>query len=172
MTLLKYYDETTSTWLPLYKGQKGDPGDTPALVWGGLTGTLADQTDLQAELDAKVTPAGAQTLTNKRIHPRDVVTTSATTLTPDVSAGEMYAYTALASNLTINAPIGTPVQGDKLLFRFKDNGTSRTLTWNAIFRAVGVTLPTATTISKVSYVGAVYNAAETKWDCIAVVTEA
>jgi hypothetical protein len=111
-------------------------------------------------------------VTNKRIDPRVTSTTSASSLTPDVSAADIYAYTALAANLTINAPIGTPVDGDKLIFRLLDNGTSRTLTWNATYTVIGVTLPTSTTASKMTYVGCIYNAANTRWDVIAVTTQA
>lgn len=112
------------------------------------------------------------TLTNKRTNPRVISTTSASSLTPSIASADQYNYTALAAALTINAPTGTPVDGNKLMFRFKDNGTSRTLTWNSAFRAIGVTLPTATTVSKTVYIGAIYNSSETVWDVIAVAQEA
>jgi hypothetical protein len=95
---------------------------------------------------------------------------SASSVAPDIDTYDQYAFTALAAGLTINAPTGTAMDGMKLLFRIKDNGTSRSLTWNAIYRNVGTVLPPNTVISKVTYVGCVYNAAETKWDVIAVVT--
>lgn len=50
-------------------------------------------------------------------------TASASSVTPDVSAYDVYEFTSLAAALTINAPTGTPVNGDKLLFRILDNGT-------------------------------------------------
>ena len=103
--------------------------------------------------------------------PRVSSTASGSSLTPDASSYDMYAYTALAANLTINAPTGSPVDGQRMLFRIKDNGTSRTLTWNAIFRNIGVTVPTATVVSKTLYVGVIYNAADTKWDITAVTME-
>ena len=118
------------------------------------------------------TYSGTETLTNKRIDPRVTSAASASTLTPDISASDVYAYTALAAGLTINAPTGTPVDGDKLMFRLLDNGTSRALTWNATYTVIGVTLPTATTISKTTYVGCIYNANNTRWDVIAVTTQA
>lgn len=83
-----------------------------------------------------------------------------------------YAITALANNLTINADSGSPVDGQRIIFRIKDNGVSRTLTWNAQFRAIGVFLPSSTTASKVTYVGAIYNSAESYWDVVGVVTQA
>jgi len=118
------------------------------------------------------TYTGTETLTNKRIDPRVTSAASASTLTPDISASDVYAYTALAAGLTINAPTGTPLDGDKLIFRLLDNGTSRALTWNATYTVIGVTLPTATTISKTTYVGCIYNANNTRWDVIAVTTQA
>ena len=118
------------------------------------------------------TYTGTATLTNKRIQPRITSTTSAATLTPSVATADVYAYTALATGLTINAPTGTPVNGEKLMFRLLDNGTSQTLTWDATYTGIGVTLPTATTISKTTYVGCIYNANNTRWDVIAVTTQA
>jgi hypothetical protein len=84
--------------------------------------------------------------------------------------------TAQAGALTINADAGTPSDGQKMLFRFKDNGTARALTWTTgsskSFRAVGITLPTTTVISKTLYVGCVYNSADARWDVIATAQEA
>jgi hypothetical protein len=118
------------------------------------------------------TYTGTETLTNKRIDPRVTSAASASSLTPDISASDVYAYTALAAGLTINAPTGTPLDGDKLIFRLLDNGTSRALTWNGTYTVIGVTLPTATTISKTTYVGCIYNDNNTRWDVIAVTTQA
>jgi hypothetical protein len=133
---------------------------------------LQERIKLVTSGGAGISEAGVATLTNKRIKPRDVTASTATTLTPDVSVGDIYAYTALASALTINAPVGTPTNGEKLIFRLLDNGTSRALTWNATYTVIGVTLPTATTISKTTYVGCIYNANNTRWDVIAVTTQA
>ncbi len=133
---------------------------------------IAEKIKLVTSGGAGISESGVATLTNKRIDPRDVTATTATTLTPDVSVGDIYCFTALASALTINAPIGTPTNGEKLIFRLLDNGTSRALTWNATYTVIGVTLPTATTISKTTYVGCIYNANNTRWDVIAVTTQA
>jgi hypothetical protein len=78
----------------------------------------------------------------------------------------------LANALTINAPAGTPVDGNKLLFRILDNGTARAITWNATYTVIGTTLPTTTTANKTTYVGCVYNANNTRWDVVAVTTQA
>jgi hypothetical protein len=133
---------------------------------------LQERIKLVTSGGAGISEAGVATLTNKRIEPRFITAATATTLTPDVSVGDIYAYTALASALTINAPIGTPTNGEKLIFRLLDNGTGRTLTWNATYTVIGVTLPTTTTASKTTYVGCIYNANNTRWDVIAVTTQA
>jgi hypothetical protein len=119
-----------------------------------------------------ITANGVATLTNKRIDPRVVSAASASSLTPDIATADQYAYTALAAALTINAPTGTPVNGNTLIFRLLDNGTARALTWNATYTAIGVTLPTTTVANKTTYVGCIYNANNTRWDVIAVTTQA
>lgn len=87
-----------------------------------------------------------------------------------------YAVTAQAAAINIDTDAGTPTEGKKLLIRIKDNGVSRAITWaNGVsksYRAVGITLPTATTISKTTYVGFVYNTTDSRWDGIGVTTEA
>lgn len=95
------------------------------------------------------------------------------TPTPAISARRThYTITALAQNPTFGVPSGSPADGDTLLIRIKDDGTGRTLAWNAIYRSVTGTLSTSTTTSKTSYIGLVYNAADTKWDCLAAGEEA
>jgi hypothetical protein len=117
------------------------------------------------------TISSVSTLSAKRINPRSVTAASASALTPEVEIGDFYAFTALAAALTIEVPTGTPVAGNRLMFRIKDNGTPRALTWNAIYRAIGVTLPTTTVANKVVYVSAIYNATDTKWDVLDVKQE-
>ena len=106
------------------------------------------------------------------VNPSVQETTSTATLTIDADQENEGILTAMAVNLAIASPTGTPVQGQSLIFRFKDDGSARTLTWNAIFRAIGVTIPTTTTASKVLYVGCKYNSTDTKWDVVSVQEEA
>lgn len=91
--------------------------------------------------------------------------------TPDVAAYDtIFICSPLSSNLTINAPTSGSAftDGDQIIFRIKDNGTARTITWNSIFRGINVTLPTTTLGSLLTYVAATYNADDTKWDVLAV----
>lgn len=100
---------------------------------------------------------------------------SASTITPTAGTTNQYTVTALAVPATIAAPSGTPIDGQRLIIRIKDNGTARALTWtttSGAYRAVGVTLPVTTVASKVTYIGCIYNSQDTYWDVIAVTTQA
>lgn len=103
------------------------------------------------------------TLTNKRIQPRSSSAASGD-ISADLASANVYRRTGLTAGITINAPTGTPVLGEVLVFMLIDNGTSRSLTWNAAFIPMGQALPTATTISKELLVTASYNGAE--WETV------
>lgn len=119
---------------------------------------------------------GTATLTNKRINPR-VVAAGATSgnLTINGDTTDLYTAEGLTGAITFLQPSGTPVDGQRLMIRLEDNGTNRAITWtttSGAFRAVGITLPTTTTASKVTYVGCVYNSTDIFWDVVATVTQA
>ena len=106
------------------------------------------------------------------VDPINISTASTATLTIDTDVNDFAVITAQSEALTIGAPSGTPVEGQKLIIRIKDDGSARAITFNAIFRAIGITLPTTTVSSKITYLGLVYNSTDTKWDVIATKTEA
>jgi hypothetical protein len=114
------------------------------------------------------TLAGAETFTNKRINPRTSSTASTATLTPDISSFDQYNLTAQAVALTVAAPIGTPVDGNRLTIRILDNGTSQTLSWNGTYVATAVPLPASTLAGRILYVGCIYNTTNTRWDVVAI----
>jgi len=89
------------------------------------------------------------------------------TLNIGAETDDAWIITALASALTIAAPYGRATNLQPLIIRIKDNGTSRALTFNAVFRAGNLALPTATTISKEMYLGFFYNEEAVKWDLVA-----
>lgn len=113
-----------------------------------------------------------QTLTNKSVTPRVYSEASNATPATNSDSYDQHNITALAAACAVGAPTGTPTDGKNLIYRFKDNGSARALTWNAAFRAIGVTLPTTTVVSKTLYVGCKWNAADSKWDALAVAQEA
>lgn len=83
-----------------------------------------------------------------------------------------FAVTAQAEPFTFSTVGGVLTEGRQLIYRLKDDGTPRALSWDAIYRAIGVTLPTTTVANKTLYVGVIYNATDTKWDVVAVSQEA
>lgn len=112
-----------------------------------------------------------QTITNKRNQPRVVSAASYTTDTGTsltVATTDIFVITAQAGALKFNNPGGTPIQGEKLCVRIKDNGTARALTYDTQFRASSdLALATTTTLSKTLYMLFIYNATDTKWDLMA-----
>ncbi len=94
-------------------------------------------------------------------------TASTATLTINSDTTDLAIVTAQAQALTIGAPTGTPTEGQKLALRLKDNGTSRALTWNVIFRDMDEELPDDTEEGKTMYFLFFYNSADSKWDYMA-----
>ena len=115
--------------------------------------------------------SSTNTLTNKRI--TDRVWTAASDATPDVNSDDYDAVTitALAAAITDVNMSGTPTNFQKLIFRIKDNGTARAITWGSDFEDAGVALPTTTVISKLLTVGFIYNSVSGKFGCVAVANE-
>jgi hypothetical protein len=132
-------------------------------------GTIATQ-------DAATVAITGGTVSGTRVNPRIGTTTGAASpITPTSDTADQYNVTALAVAATIAIPTGTPVDGQKLTLRIKDNGTARALTWTTSaggYRILGTTLPTTTVLSKTVYVGCVYNAADAFWDVVAVAQQA
>jgi hypothetical protein len=122
-----------------------------------------------------VTYTGTETLTNKRINLRILSQTSVSSLAINSDSYDQAVLTAQAVSLSVPAPTGTPVNGQKLTIRIKDNGGAQTISWTITsggWRVMGVTLPTTTVASKVVYVGAIYNSDESFWDVVSVAQQA
>jgi hypothetical protein len=99
------------------------------------------------------------------VNPRVQTVASSATVTP-VSTNDLVTITAQAVGLTLANPTGTFVEGQALMIRIKDNGTARTIAFDTNYRAIGITLPTTTVISKTMYLGIIYNSTDAKWDIV------
>ena len=107
------------------------------------------------------TISSTSTLTNKRIQPRTASSTSAATLSPDVSTANVYYRTTQTVGLTIDAPTGTPVIGETIMI-YVDSAGAQTLTINATYKAFGATFPASTTAGKTFMMSCQYNGTDWK----------
>ncbi len=95
---------------------------------------------------------------------------SSATVTPTFS-NDGVDITAQAAALALANPTGTAQDMWGIVVRIKDNGTARAITYGTQYRAIGITLPTTTVISKTTYIGMIYNSGATKWDVVSTGTE-
>lgn len=105
--------------------------------------------------------------------PQSVAVTN--TAAPSIALTSPFATltdSGLAQAVTSVTVTGSPADGYRLMLRFKDDGTTRTITLGASFRAMGVTIPTATTAGKWLQLGCVYNGIDSIWDVVAVAVQA
>jgi len=91
--------------------------------------------------------------------------TSSATVTP-TATNDLVTITAQAVGLTLANPTGAFSEGKSLMIRIKDNGTAQTIAFGTNYRAIGITLPTTTVISKTLYLGIIYNSTDGKWDVL------
>lgn len=105
------------------------------------------------------------------LNPRVQTVTSSATVTP-THTNDIVTITAQATGLTLANPTGAFAEGQSLMIRIKDNGTARSITFGSNYRAIGITLPTTTVISKTLYLGIIYNDTDSKWDVLGINQEA
>jgi hypothetical protein len=169
-------DQTGKVWICTAAGTPGTWANAGASAGvssfnsrtGAITPTSGDYTVAQVTGAAGTT--ATQTLTNKRVTPRNVTVTQSATPTINTDNTDVATISALAqaiTSMTTNLS-GTPLDGDPLIVRITDNGTARAITWGASFEASTIALPTATVGSAMLTVGFMYNGATSKWRCVGV----
>lgn len=107
------------------------------------------------------------------LNPKTQTVSDAATVTA-TSLNEVIIITALAQACAIAAPTGTFTDGQPLLYRIKDDSTTRAITFNAVFVDWTGTLASNvldTTAGKETYVSCIYNTASSKFNIIGIITD-
>jgi len=160
---LPNYTSTTNGGTP----PAGNAGDCLSAII--VTGASAITSVIQIGKDSTARPIYNTTPVGVASNaPRITSVVSAASITPNVNTTDLFTVTALATDLTINAPTGSPADGQELMFRIKDNGGgAQGITWNGTYRAIACLLPTSSSGQHV-YAVCRYNAIDTCWDVLAV----
>lgn len=122
-------------------------------------------------------PAGSLWLNGGALTTLQSLATSAAagSLTPDLNAGTpIFERTAFSNaTLNINAPSGTPYNGQEIEIWLKDNGAPHAIAWDvATYKAMSTPLPTVSVAGKWVCIVLKYKAASAAWYAVSVVQEA
>jgi len=139
-----YFDQNTNS-LRLYDGR----------ITGGV---------------ALATTNGPETLTNKNIVDRvvEILDSNSVTININNTDTATQSNTQPAGTLTINAPTGIPVDGQKIVFRLQSSNI-QTFLWDPIFAgSEDLELPSESTgNNKYDYMGFIYNGTSQTWQILA-----
>lgn len=117
------------------------------------------------------TYSSTDTLSNKNIQARVVVIADGTSITINGDTTDIATQANTQpglSTLTINAPTGTPFNGQKLILRLQSTN-AQVFSWNAIFAGSSdLALPIVSSgASRYDYLGFMYNSTAAKWQLLA-----
>lgn len=167
----------TTFWnLLVQMGITGPTGLTGVTGPTGLTGVTGPTglTGVTGPTGAGTTgptgPSGSAT-------PRVVSTPSSGTITVNSDTTDLFSLTAQIVTAAFGPPSGSPVDGQKLIFRMTSTGSNHPITFSTAasgFVAHGVSFPSNLVTNKTTYVGFMFDTANSlnQWACIASTQEA
>lgn len=172
-------DDTTTnaaffpTFVAGASGQRTITVSSTKYIFNPNTGAMAISGTFTANTLTPVNPLGiafgGTGTTTGVAAPRVVAVASATSITPNADTMDILTQVNSlgAGTLTINAPTGTPVNGQKIVFRLTTTN-SQTLSYNAIYQgSTDLALPSSMSAATTNYLGFVYNAATARWQLLA-----
>lgn len=153
----------TGTALPLAFVVGGERGRISPTTGNWMIGAAADDGINKLQVTGSISATG---LIKDRIVP--IADGTSITINADTTDIATQANTQATGTLTINAPTGTPVNGQKLLLRLTSTNV-QTFSWNAIFLgSTDAALPTASSGGgKEDYMGFIYDSTAAKWHLLA-----
>jgi len=137
-------------------------------VSAGTYGNSSNTVQIVVDTYGRITSI-ANSAINSSGGTRVTTVSSASSVTMNADTSDMVTQNNTGSGtLTINAPTGTPSDGQKIMFRLKSTNVL-TFSFNAIFQgSTDLPLPTSSSGSnKYDYLGFIYNSDATKWQYIA-----
>jgi hypothetical protein len=163
------YASSALTYLQTFQGQYyGSASSDPAIDPLGNACTTGDLFWSTTSQQMKVYNGSAWTSIPGQIRTTTIADATSITMNADTTDFAVQVNTQSAGTLTINAPTGTPINGQKLMLRLQATNL-QTFSWNAAFAgSTDLALPTASsTGAKYDYIGFVYNSTASKWQMVA-----
>lgn len=119
---------------------------TPSSVTNGVS-TLRKLASTELSDTASIALlTSTQTLTNKRVTRRVSTVTYAANIDVNSDNFDQLQCNSLTGNVIVNAPTGTPTEGQRLTVSLTQDGTGgRTITYDAAFVTTGATVTTLST---------------------------
>ena len=133
-------------------------------------GSAASATTATTATNVTGGTATSMAISDSTIAKRIVIIADGTSITMNADTTDIatQANTQTAGTLTINAPTGTPANGQQLMLRLRSTNV-QTFSWNSVFAGSSdVPLPTASSGGTLyDYLGFQYNSTASKWQLLA-----